>query len=84
MGLEQMEGNRGGRQKPGKESLEGCVKDKGRIESHGGGCVLPSLLHCKLPKTQGLYQNSLTTRKFHLQRIIITFCSGSSRIFNWS
>lgn len=31
-----------------------------------------------------LTQNSLTTRKFHLQIIIITLCSGSSRIFNWS
>lgn len=58
MGLEQREGNRGGRQKLGNENLVGCVKDSGRRESHGGVCVLPSLLHCKLPKTQGLYQIS--------------------------
>lgn len=54
VGLEQKGENRGGRQKPGNENLVGCVKDSGRRESHGGVCVLPSLLYCKLPKTQGL------------------------------
>lgn len=48
--------SRGGRQKPGNENLVGCVEDSRRRESYGGGCVLPSLLHCKLPKTQDLYQ----------------------------
>lgn len=58
MGLEQKKGNRGGRQKRGNENLVSCIKDSGRRESHGGFCVLPSLLYCKLPKTQGLYQIS--------------------------